>query len=237
MNVELDIGSSAAAMALSSFTLALSGALLPGPMFSATIVGSHRQGFWFGPGVVVGHALAEAPVVALLLLGFATYLGSPASLMVIGAVGGIAMAWMGIGLVRQARHPSAGGAAALQEQGSRTDPIRFGAVPTGIITSVLNPYWYLWWVAFAPPLVALAQRGGWVSIGAFSVGHFSADLLWYSLTALGISSGRRFFQGRLYKVLLVACALILLVMAVMFLTLAGQELGSVLHPPAAADSP
>ena len=41
-----------AGLAVGSFVLALSGALVPGPMLSATVAGSHRRGFWFGPGVI-----------------------------------------------------------------------------------------------------------------------------------------------------------------------------------------
>jgi threonine/homoserine/homoserine lactone efflux protein len=220
LDSELATGLPLAAVALGSFTAALSGALVPGPMFSATLVGSHRRGFWFGPGIVVGHALAETAVVVLLLLGLAALLGNSWVLIVIGLAGAVAMAWMGIGLVRQARQSTKGAAGAMTEEAGSAALIRYGAVPAGIITSVLNPYWYLWWVVQAPVLLVPAAALGWMGVGAFAVGHFAADLAWYSLTSLGVSRGRRFLEGRAYQVLLGVCAVILFVMAGLFVALA-----------------
>jgi threonine/homoserine/homoserine lactone efflux protein len=216
------------ALAFGSFVLALSGALVPGPMFSAVLAGSHRHGFWFGPGVVLGHALAEMPVVALLLVGLASVLNRPTVLAAIGGVGAAMLVWMGVGLARQAFRappasgPDPGGAGARSLVGGAAGDaalIRFGAVPAGFLTSVLNPYWHLWWVTQPALLLASAARMGWLGVGAFFVGHIAADLLWYSLTALGVSRGRRLLEGRGYKVLLVVCAAILFVMAGLFVKL------------------
>ncbi|MBE3123781.1 MAG: LysE family transporter [Planctomycetes bacterium] len=199
------------ALAFGSFFLALSGALVPGPMFSATVAGSHRKGFWFGPGVILGHALAELAVLGLLVLGLASFLENRWVLVTIGAVGAVALVWMGVGLVRQARRPPDVEQAAV---------LRLGAVPTGIITSILNPYWYLWWVTQPALLLASAVALGWPGIAAFFAGHISADLGWYSLASLSVSRGKHLLQGRLYKGLLIGCAGILFVMAVLFARLA-----------------
>jgi len=60
-------------------------------------------------------------------------------------------------------------------------------------------------------------------VGAFFVGHISTDLSWYSLTALGVSSGRRLLTGKVYKALLVGCAVILFIAAALFLALALEK--------------
>jgi threonine/homoserine/homoserine lactone efflux protein len=207
-------------IAVGSFVLALSGALVPGPMFSATVAGSHRCGFWFGPMVVAGHAVAEAVMVALILAalalaGLRSLMESPWVLVGITIVGVPTMVWMGIGLLRQSRRPVdvAGDAGVL----------KFGAVPTGILTSVLNPYWYFWWVTQGPLLVASAAEMGWSGVGAFFAGHISADLSWYSLMALGVSRGRRLLAGKVYTGLLMGCAAILFIMAALFLKLALEK--------------
>ncbi|HUU11894.1 MAG TPA: LysE family transporter [Phycisphaerae bacterium] len=201
-------------LALGSFILALSGALVPGPMFSATVAGSHRRGFWFGPGAVLGHALAELPVVALLVLGLASFMENRWVLVGIGTVGAAALVWMGLGLLGQSRRPPD-----VEARGI----LRLGAIPTGFITSVVNPYWYLWWVTQPALLLAGAVAMGWPGVAAFFGGHISADLVWYSATSLGISRGRRLLEGRLYKALLIGCAGILFVMAVLFAKLALEK--------------
>jgi threonine/homoserine/homoserine lactone efflux protein len=88
------------------------------------------------------------------------------------------------------------------------------------VTSILNPYWHLWWVTQPTLLLASAAGRGWVGVGAFFVGHISADLAWYSLTAFSISRGRRWLRGRVYQGLLIACAAILFLMAALFVKLA-----------------
>jgi threonine/homoserine/homoserine lactone efflux protein len=208
-----------------SFVLALSGALVPGPMFSATLAGSHRHGFWYGPGVVLGHALAEVLVVAALLLGLSHFLQTSWLLIVIGTVGGVTMVLMGTGMIRQARRPPPDlGANDESGKSDKDGAARRGSVVTGFVTSVVNPYWYLWWVSLPAMLLVSVREGNWPGVAAFFVGHISADLVWYSAVALGVSRGRRHLMGRAYQVLLVICALILFVMSGLFLVLAAEQL-------------
>jgi threonine/homoserine/homoserine lactone efflux protein len=218
-----------AGLAAGSFVLALSGALAPGPTFFVTIAGSRRRGFWFGPLVVLGHALAELPVVALLLWWASTVLGNPYVLAAIGGVGAAALVWMGIGMVRQARRPpeelpepAAGGPAPTPPAGGRYR-IFIEAVPAGFLTSIGNPYWHLWWVTCPTYLLASAAAQGWPGVAAFFIGHIAADLAWLSATSLAVSSGRRLLAGRLYTGLLVCCAVVLFVMAGFFLKLAVES--------------
>lgn len=224
-------------LAAGSFALALSGALVPGPMFSATLAGSHRRGFWYGPGVIVGHALVELPVVLLLVWGLGAFLANDRVLIGVGGVGAVMLVWMGIGLVRQTRqtpkepvgHPGQEGAAGPDAAGQgRPSPASGGAlvretVPVGVLMSVLNPYWYLWWVTVPGTLLASGVALGWPGVAAFFVGHIAADFAWYSATSLGVSRGRRLIQGRIYKGLLLGCAGILFVMAALFAKLAVEK--------------
>jgi len=203
------------ALGFGSFVLALSGALVPGPMFSAVVAGSHKRGFWFGPAVIVGHALAEIVALAILLAGLAAVFSNRWVLVAIAAVGAATLVWMGVGLLRQARRPP--------ELAADAGVLRWGATATGILTSVLNPYWYLWWVTQPALLLTSALAQGWPGIAAFFVGHISADFAWYSATSLGVSRGRNILRGWRYKALMIGCAAILFVMGAIFAWLAGYE--------------
>jgi len=217
-----------AGLAWASFVLALSGALMPGPVLAVTLAGSGRRGFWFGPGVVLGHAILEAPVVVLLAIGLSAVFQNPSVLAVIGAVGAVALTWMGIGLVRQAFRPKVEAAGAgLHGHGS---------VASGLLTSALNPYWYVWWVTQPTLLLAGAVRLGCLGVAVFFAGHLAADLGWYSLVALGVASGRRFLEGWGHKVLVLVCAIILFIMAGVFLALAVEKSRTVLGPKRGRES-
>ena len=81
----------------SSFVIALSGALMPGPLLTATISESSRHGFITGPLMIAGHALLELALVGAILLGLAPFFQRP-EVFVATALGGIAiLAWMAFG--------------------------------------------------------------------------------------------------------------------------------------------
>ena len=206
-----------AALAFASFVVALSGALMPGPVLAVTLAGSRRHGFWFGPRVVLGHALVELPLVLLLYWGLGEALKSSWIVILIGSVGAVAMAVMAVGMLCQTRRVD-------DPDAHQGGVLRLGAVPSGAVTSLLNPYWYLWWVTIGAVMVTSVQTAGWLGLVVFFAGHISGDLGWYSMISFGVSRGRRYLQGRLYKGLLIGCSLILLAMAALFAKLAAEKI-------------
>ena len=53
-----------------SFTLALSGVLMPGPLLTVTIAESARRGFWAGPLLMTGHSILELLIVLAIFKGW-----------------------------------------------------------------------------------------------------------------------------------------------------------------------
>jgi len=54
---------------ITSFTVALSGALMPGPLLTVTISETAARGCSAGPLLMVGHSVLELVLVAAILLG------------------------------------------------------------------------------------------------------------------------------------------------------------------------
>jgi len=77
-----------AAIFISSFIIGLSGALMPGPVLTVAISETTRRGFWAGPLIVLGHAILEVTLLALLVLGFADLIRKPGLMGVVGIAGG-----------------------------------------------------------------------------------------------------------------------------------------------------
>lgn len=50
-----------------SFTIALSGAMMPGPLLTAVISESMKHGRKTGPLIILGHAILEVIMVTILL--------------------------------------------------------------------------------------------------------------------------------------------------------------------------
>ncbi|MEQ8204366.1 MAG: LysE family transporter, partial [Smithellaceae bacterium] len=84
----------------SSFVIAFSGALMPGPLLTAAISESSQRGFIVGPLMIAGHAVLELVLVIALLTGLAPFLQLPAVFVATALSGAIILFWMAWGMIR-----------------------------------------------------------------------------------------------------------------------------------------
>lgn len=92
-----------------------------------------------------------------------------------------------------------------------------GPVLTGILTSLSNPYWSIWWATTGLFYAAWALEHGWAGLTSFYVGHILSDLTWYSLVAAAVVSGRRICPPAVYRWLIVVCGVALVGLGFWFL--------------------
>lgn len=194
----------------SSLGIGLSGALMPGPMFSVCVAESYKNGFWAGPAIVAGHAIPEMVLAVLFSLGLNRFLNNKLVTGVIGIVGGAFLAWLAFKIFLDVKK---GIKVDLGEKGE----IGFGPLLAGIWSSVSNPGWILWWATIGASYIMLSLKHGIVGLGFFLAGHELADLLWYSTVSFFVSRGRGRVNDRVYHVALSCCALLVLVLAVLFI--------------------
>ncbi len=201
-----------AAIFFTSWVVGLSGALFPGPLFTLGVSESARRGFWTGPLLTLGHAVAEAGVVAALALGLSQVLGMGRVTGTIGLVGGLFLIVLGVNMARGARRSSLSLEVA-------DPPRRAPAAPVvaGLLASLLNPYWVLWWATIGASYILWALGQGALGLAAFFGGHILADLGWLSLVSLVVVSGRRRFPQGVYRGTILGCGLFLILLGVYFL--------------------
>ncbi len=202
---------------VSSFVIGLSGALMPGPLLTATISESSQRGFIAGPLMIIGHAILELGLVIALVLGLGPVFRQPEVFVAIALIGALILFWMAFGMFRSLPSLSL----SLQGDGRR----RNHPVISGIMMSLANPYWIIWWATVGLGYIFYSQQFGFWGIAFFFVGHIMADLGWYSLISAAVAGGRRFLTNRLYRHLIAVCAVFLLVFAGYF-AYAGFEKGS-----------
>ncbi len=189
----------------SSFVIALSGAMMPGPLLTATISESSQRGFIMGPLLIVGHGILEIALVTAMLLGLAPFLQQP-EVFVATALGGAAiLLWMAFSMFRSlpALH--------LFCEGGRRR--RNHPVVSGILMSVANPYWIIWWATIGLGYILYSWQFGLWGVAFFFTGHILADLVWYTLVAAAVAGGRRFMTDRIYRNLIAGCAVFLVLFA------------------------
>jgi threonine/homoserine/homoserine lactone efflux protein len=186
----------------SSFVIALSGALMPGPLLTATISESSRRGFWAGPLMIVGHAILELALVIALFMGLAPFFQMPVVFVASALVGAVILLWMAAGMLRSLPTLRLSWEA---KQNKTNHP-----VVSGILMSVSNPYWIIWWATIGIGYIFYAWQYGLWGIAFFFAGHISADLAWYSFIAGAVARGRHLLTDRLYRRLIGFCALFLI---------------------------
>ena len=195
----------------SSFVLALSGALVPGPLFTLTVSETLRRGAKAGPLIIFGHGLLEIALVLLLFFKVTPFLTGPEARLYISVTGGVILIIMGGMLFRDSRSARLTLSAGQRQEGMHP-------VISGVLGSLSNPYWTIWWVTIGLGYLVSSLRYGVPGVMAFFAGHISADLLWYSLISYAVSRGRMIMGERGYRFLLSACGIFLVFFGGWFLS-------------------
>jgi len=194
-------------MVLLGFVIGLSGALAPGPTLVATINASIAGDWTTGLKVSLGHAIVELFLVILIFLGLAT-VALPYT-EVIAGIGGIALVVFGILTIKGSRKAT-----------MRTSEVQTIANPymAGLVTSAANPYFWIWWLSIGSAMVIAGLEGGLVLAGAFMVGHWTADIAWYTFVSTGVSKGKTLFSDTVYQKIMGLCGIFLIIFGVYYLS-------------------
>ncbi|MFA5317744.1 MAG: LysE family transporter [Dehalococcoidales bacterium] len=187
-----------------SFVVALSGALMPGPLLALTISQATQHGFWAGPLLILGHAVLELVIVVALLLGLRQFNVEGTVSGIIGISGGTVLVVMGLGILARGRHkmtmPTANPPTAGQN--------RKGII-MGILGSAANPYFFIWWATIGTSYLLWSLELGFSGVASFFTGHILADLGWYTLVAFIITSGKKVISDTVYHWIFIVCGLVL----------------------------
>ncbi|HOO56436.1 MAG TPA: LysE family transporter [bacterium] len=202
---------------IGSFTLALSGALMPGPLLTVCVADSAKRGFIAGPLLISGHAVLELALVVAVIFGLGPILEMGAVIGAIALCGGAILVWMGTGMIRGASKTSLN-----MEAGCDQKP--GNPVIAGIFASISNPYWILWWATIGLGYLTAAKHNGAPGVAAFFFGHILADLAWYSMISFGVSRGKKLMSDRIYQGIIRFCGALLLVFGAWFLYTSGSYL-------------
>lgn len=194
-----------------SFVVAFSGAMMPGPLLTVTIAETGRRGASAGPLLIVGHSVLELAMLAALLLGLGPFLRLQWTTVALGLAGGAVLTWMAIGILRvlpSLRIEAAGPA----------EPSRPGRHPVvmGVLMSLANPYWTLWWATIGLGYLTIARQLGLAGVVAFYVGHILGDFVWYTAVSWSFAHGRRFLSDLVYRWIMAICGVALAGFAVWF---------------------
>ncbi len=198
-----------------SFIIAFSGAMMPGPLLTVTISESARQGGWVGPKIIAGHAVLEIILIIGVLLGLAPLLQDEIFFIIIALVGGGIMIWMAWSMFRSLSH--------LEINSDIHTSKQSNIYLSGILMSLANPYWIIWWATIGLGYIMHSIKFGALGIILFFIGHILGDLVWYSGISFAIGKGRNLFTNRIYRILVGSCAFFLTAFAIWLIYTGGSR--------------
>jgi threonine/homoserine/homoserine lactone efflux protein len=193
-----------------SFLLGLTGAMSPGPFLTTAITQTAKRGPFAGPLLMLGHGALELILVVLIVAGLGDLLDNRLFFAFVSFLGGPILIYMGVSALRGLKRYTLSGGAG--PKAAELHPIL-----SGIVLSVTNPYWFIWWVSVATGYVMFAKAlGGLQGLIAFYTGHISADFAWFGFVSFSAHFGGRFLKPAVMKVILVACNVFLVLFGLYF---------------------
>lgn len=197
-----------------SFLVALTGALSPGPVLTFTIYKSlkSKKGYLAGLLISLGHASLEFGLILALLFGAAFFFRNLLVITIIGIVGGIFLIFFGIMVIRDIMENPIN----LDFQSVDDDDIKGfkgNSFLGGIITSLSNPYWIIWWAVIGLSLMinfGLVDFSNPWGLIAFYLGHELGDLAWFWPISIFVFLGGKSLNPKIYKIILIGCGLFMI---------------------------
>ncbi|HRT11663.1 MAG TPA: LysE family transporter [Methanoculleus sp.] len=178
-----------------SFLIGFSGAASPGPLTASVLGIGSRQPLRFVTGLVAGHGVPEAVMVAAIACG----VRDVPHIDLVALLGSCVL--IALGAMQFLR---AGDTLVVSEKTRM--PVAFGLACT-----LGNPYWWVWWLTFGVGFLALHP-----SFTAFYLGHIGADIVWLGLLAVAVTRGANVL-GRHYKKVVQASGLAMMLFGLYFI--------------------
>ena len=188
--------------------ISASGVMSPGPLFAANITYGLREGVKSGIKIAIGHSIVELPLVIILGIGVFSLEIFPEFKTIISIFGALTLF----------------GFAALQIKtivGKKKNILKKpkqGPIITGIVFSVLNPFFIIWWITIGFKLISDAMMI-WAFAGILIVFvlHVWMDFAWLGITAFLASKSRKIISNKNYKIMMLGLSLTLIYFGITFL--------------------
>ena len=190
---------------LSVAVISFSGVMMPGPMLAVTLAKSYKSP-WTGTWLSLGHAVIEVPLILLIYFGFAQFFQVTVVRLALSVAGSGMIIWMGVSMFR-----------ARSEVARKGKDLPYNAFTAGILTSVFNPFFLVWWATIGSMLIMRILEFGTMGLIVFIMVHWLCDLAWLTLVSNVIYRTHAFWNQRVQEWLFIACSLLLVGFGIWFL--------------------
>ena len=184
-----------------------SGVLSPGPLFFINVLYGSRYGSFIGLKIASGHAIVEFPLIIALSYGlysfsYTSHL-SEVIIKFIGLTGGIFLLFFSSLQI----------ISILKEKATNSQEIRDFKNPilVGIIFTILNPFFLVWWLTIGSKLVSdsVINFGIVEGISIIFLSHIWMDYFWLWFTSFMINKGKSIMKEKIYRIFVFTISVIL----------------------------
>lgn len=185
--------------------VSLTGVLMPGPVTAGTIAKGYKDKN-AGIQIALGHAVVEFPLVAAIGLGLGPFFQNKEVMIAIGLVGGVFLLYIGYNMMKS------------RKDVDKTEKyLPYPPFVVGMITTITNPYFFLWWATIGLLLIATAVGFGLAAFIVFAVLHWSFDLIWDYFISYSVFKSRKLWTAKVHNIVFGICGAVMIIFGVWFI--------------------
>ena len=169
-------------------------------------VGSGAKSPHAGALVAFGHGIVEFPLMLFVFFGLGYVLGLEPVKIVIFALGGVFLLFMGIDMLRS-----------LKNAGAVTNANTGKPLAAGIMLSLGNAYFLIWWATVGATLISKAVAFGLLGFLVFAVVHWLCDFVWFYILSAVSYRGGNLLGVKFQKAVFGICGVFLLIFGIKFI--------------------
>ncbi len=182
------------------FVLGLSAGFAPGPLLTLVISETLRHNVGAGIRVAIAPFITDLPIIIVSVLIISKITESQILLGVISFCGAVFIAKMGVDNIR------------VQPQEQPQEKLSSNSTLKGILTNLLSPHPYLFWLTVGVPIMSKAMLQDILMVVAFLASFYALLVGSKVLLAVVVGRSKTFLSGRfyLYTIRVLGCVLCVL---------------------------
>ena len=191
------------------FIIALTGALIPGPLslFVVTTTvktGEKKTGLSAG----LGHCLVEIIIIAIIVMGLTTLFSSQQFQIAVNLIGGGALIMFGVLNIRTTK---------TTQTEIKTAKARGSSLIGGVVFTIFNATIPLWWATTGLMMLNHALlTTSMLGVFFWVIGHWIADLLWFGFLGYSVHKGKRYIGEEFHLSIIKICGLAMIFLGTFF---------------------
>jgi threonine/homoserine/homoserine lactone efflux protein len=195
-----------------SMFVGFSGAVVPGPLFAYAVGQALTFGWMAGLWLSLGHVLAEVLLVLGLRAGLGDFLQRPKTIRVIGLLGGLVLLYFAWSMLTM---PTM---AVTATRGVAISSGLFGLIWKGMLLTLVNPYFYLWWATIGLGMITTqAAKHGPRTWEVFLCGHGLSDVLWYGAISILLAVSGSFLRPSVHHAIIMTAGIGVAIVGMIFI--------------------